>query len=73
MRYTIWLSHTCWVCTGGGSVEPTVHASSGGYRPTSPCDTLPVTIDARDRGDAVRQARSIFRRYFKHCGERDIV
>lgn|GEM_PF-4016844 len=57
LRYVAWLSHTCWVCRDGGSRPPRLHVSSRGYRPTSPCDTACVVVEAGDRKEAVRKVR----------------
>lgn len=57
MKYICWLSHTCYVCKGGDTSSPgTLHISCREYRPTSPCDTIPVVIEAKDR----HQARRLF-------------
>ena len=53
MRYVCWKSHTCYVCSGGTG-KPVYHASSKGYRPTSPCDTVARTVEASTRAEALR-------------------
>lgn len=53
MRYVCWKSDTCYVCSGGTGV-PVYHASSKGYWPTSPCDSVAIVVEASSRAEALR-------------------
>ncbi len=53
-KYDCWTSDTCYVCSGGTGI-PRYHASSLGYRPTSPCDTLVTVIEAPNRVQALKK------------------
>ena len=61
MSYVCWESHTCYVCSGGTG-KAVYHASSKGYRPTSPCDTVAVVVEAPARVEALRKFKNRQRR-----------
>lgn len=52
MKYTCWVSHTCFVCS---SVDgPRYHARLAGWEITSPCDTIPIEVEAPNRREAIK-------------------
>ena len=59
--FDCWMSDTCFVCSNGTGI-PRYHASSDGYRATSPCDTTVTMIEAPSRAEALRIYKSRHKR-----------
>lgn len=57
MQYDCWYSDSCYVCSGGTGV-PRYHASSRGYQPTSPCDSVVTVIEASTRARALKEYKA---------------
>lgn len=53
--YFCWLSHTCWVCRGGSNPAYVHVAQKVTWH--SPCDTVPVAIEAANRSEALKLFR----------------
>lgn len=53
-KYYCWLSHTCYVCSGGGKTKPGIHVrEKEKYEMVSSCDSTPVVISADSRKQAL--------------------
>ncbi len=60
MKWTVWAESTCYVCRLLGG--PTWHARRPArgrdvYRPSSPCATAPVVVEAETRREAIQRAK----------------
>jgi|GEM_PF-2046120 hypothetical protein len=60
MKWIVWAEATCYVCRQTAGTTWHARALAKGrnvYRPSSPCATLPVTVDAETRREAIRRAK----------------